>query len=76
MNAVFVELPPFAHFRKDYLSDDAFLKLQKMLMADPKGGDVIEDTGGLRKVRLADSRRQKRKRGGLRVIYYYWVTGR
>jgi hypothetical protein len=28
--------------------------------------------GGLRKIRFRDSRRGKGKRGGLRVIYYYW----
>jgi hypothetical protein len=30
---------------------------------------------GLRKLRFADERRQKGKRGGLRVIYYWWDTG-
>ncbi len=32
-------------------------------------------TGGLRKMRFPDSRRQKGKRGGLRVIYYFWHSG-
>ena len=41
-------------------------------MANPDGGDVIEGTGGLRKLRQADPRRGKGKRGGLRVIYYWW----
>lgn len=31
----------------------------------------IEGTGGLRKLRQADPRRGKGKRGGLRVIYYW-----
>ena len=35
----------------------------------------MPDTGGLRKVRFADARRDKGKRGGLRVIYYWWVAG-
>ena len=35
----------------------------------------MPDTGGLRKVRFADARRGKGKRGGLRVIYYWWVAG-
>jgi hypothetical protein len=42
---------------------------------NPEAGEVIEGTGGLRKVRFADSRRAKGKRGGLRVIYYYWIGG-
>jgi len=39
-------------------------------------GDVIEGTGVFRKIRHADSRRGKGKRGGLRVIYYWWLTGK
>ena len=35
----------------------------------------MPDTGGLRKLRFADARRGKGKRGGLRVIYYWWDTG-
>lgn len=29
----------------------------------------------MRKVRFADERRQKGKRGGIRVIYYWWLGG-
>jgi hypothetical protein len=39
-------------------------------MDNPEAGDVIEGTGGLRKLRHGDPRRGKGKRGGLRVIYY------
>ncbi|MEN9782800.1 MAG: hypothetical protein RJA24_143, partial [Pseudomonadota bacterium] len=35
----------------------------------------MPDTGGLRKLRFADTRRGKGKRGGLRVIYYWWLGG-
>jgi hypothetical protein len=35
----------------------------------------MPDTGGLRKLRFADTRRGKGKRGGLRVIYYWWDAG-
>src|SRR5881398_853050 len=75
MTAVFVELPAFERHRADYLHDDAFRKLQSLLMLNPEAGDLIPDTGGLRKLRFADERRGKGKRGGLRVIYYWWVTG-
>jgi len=75
MRALFVELPPFSRFRRDYLDDDAFRRFQELLLADPFGGDVIQGTGGLRKIRFADTRRQKGKRGGLRVIYYFWREG-
>ncbi len=35
----------------------------------------MEGTGGLRKLRQADLGRGKGKRGGLRVIYYWWSGG-
>lgn len=44
-------------------------------MANPEAGDLIAGTGGLRKLRFADKRRAKGKRGGLRVIYYWWIGG-
>ncbi len=75
MKAVFVELPAFERYRPRYLDDAAFTGLQLLLMKNPVAGDVIEGTGGLRKLRVADPRRRKGKRGGLRVIYYWWDTG-
>ena len=76
MKAVFVELPPFERYRSEYLDDDLFSALQTALMADPQGGDVIKGTGGLRKMRFSDRRRRKGKRGGLRIIYFWWEIGR
>jgi len=75
MKAVFVELPAFERHRADYLDDDAFRNLENLLMKHPEAGDPIRDTGGLRKLRFADARRGKGKRGGLRVIYYWWDAG-
>lgn len=49
--------------------------LQATLLKGPEAGDMIEGTGGLRKLRFADARRGKGKRGGLRVIYYWWQAG-
>ena len=40
-----------------------------MLAADPLCGDLIQGTGGVRKVRIAV--RGKGKSGGVRVVYYY-----
>jgi hypothetical protein len=75
MKAVFIELPAFERYREDYLGDDGFRRLQDMLMVNPEAGDLIEGAGGLRKLRFGDPRRSKGKRGGLRVIYYYWSVG-
>lgn len=73
--ACFMELPPFERRRERYLDDRAYLRLQQALLLGPEAGDVIQGTGGLRKLRFADSRRGKGRRGGLRVIYYFWTGG-
>ena len=75
MNATFVELPAFASRRSAYFDDDAFRELQRSLMEQPHAGDVIQGTGGLRKLRFGDGRRGKGKRGGLRIIYFHWQEG-
>lgn len=73
--ASFVELPPFQRHRQEYLDDEAYRQLQLTLIENPESGAVMRGTGGLRKVRFEDTLRGKGKRGGLRVIYYYWVQG-
>jgi mRNA-degrading endonuclease RelE of RelBE toxin-antitoxin system len=65
---IFVETPVFTQLLVELLSDDEYSQFQQFLMADPHAGDVIQDTGGLRKVRWASG--GKGKRGGVRVIYY------
>ena len=75
MKAVFIELPAFEHHRAEYFDDESFSALQDLLMLHPEAGDLIPGTGGLRKLRFADKRRGKGKRGGLRVIYYWWDNG-
>lgn len=74
-DVVFVELPAFSRERARYLDGDAFRALQFQLISRPDPGDVIQESGGLRKLRFADKRRGKGKRGGLRVIYYWWEPG-
>lgn len=71
MKATFTELPPFERLREQYFDDHTFKNLQNELMKHPEAGDLIQDTGGLRKLRFADKRRGKGKRGGLRVIYFW-----
>ena len=76
MKALFVELPAFERSRSAYLTDEAFRGLQNAMLKDPEAGDVIPGTGGLRKVRHGDATRGKGKRGGLRIIYYWWEPKR
>jgi hypothetical protein len=70
MRATFKELPSFERHRAEYFDDSAYLELQRVLLANPEAGDLIKDTGGLRKLRRPDPRRGKGTRGGLRVIYF------
>ncbi|MCY1303501.1 Toxin HigB-2 [compost metagenome] len=72
---MFVELSPFERNRKAYLDEDDYSLFQQMLLANPEAGAVIANSGGLRKVRFGSPRRNKGKRGGIRVIYYYWHGG-
>jgi mRNA-degrading endonuclease RelE of RelBE toxin-antitoxin system len=74
MHATLIELPNFSKYREDYLDDYEYGKLQELLVNNPTSGDVIQETGGLRKLRYGDSNRGKGKRGGLRIIYYWWVN--
>lgn len=76
MKAVFVETTGFAKDISDFLPDHAYANLQQRLMANPDEGDVIPGCGGLRKVRTADPRRSKGKRGGARVIYLHVPTAK
>ena len=69
---VFIEAPAFTRHLGEYLSDDQFAAFQRMLLAEPDAGNVIQGTGGFRKVRWSDPGRGKGKRGGLRVIYYWF----
>ena len=57
------------------LSDQEYAALQGTLVVQPDAGELIEDTGGLRKVRWSQQKRGKGKRGGVRVIYYWHVKG-
>ena len=69
MEGIFVESSIFEKNRTNYLSDEEYRQLQNELLKTPTKGDVIQGTGGLRKVRVAS--KGKGKRGGARVIYYY-----
>lgn len=51
------------------LTDEEYGQFQECLAAHPKMGDVITDTGGLRKVRWSVQGSGKSK--GVRIIYYH-----
>jgi hypothetical protein len=70
----FVEAPAFSRHREDYLDDEGFRELQESLAANPEAGDLIPAAGGIRKLRWKDFRRGKGKRGGLRIVYYCFLS--
>ena len=67
----FIETTEFSKVRPRFFSDDAYDDLKKELADNPKTGDVMPGCGGLRKLRIADPKRQKGKRGGARLIYLH-----
>lgn len=74
MNLTFIELSFFEKYRSEYLSDEEYRALQNELLENPSKGDLIQGTNGLRKIRVSNSSRNKGKRGGARVIYYYLLN--
>lgn len=64
----FIETSLFTRQFKSIATDDELKDLQKELIAWPEKGDLIQHTGGLRKIRMAVG--PKGKSGGARVIYF------
>jgi mRNA-degrading endonuclease RelE of RelBE toxin-antitoxin system len=58
----------------EYMADDEYREFQDRLARNPELGDLMPGTGGFRKLRWADARRGKGRRGGMRIIYYYFST--
>ncbi|MBI2296271.1 MAG: type II toxin-antitoxin system RelE/ParE family toxin [Betaproteobacteria bacterium] len=71
---IFVESPQFTRAITELMDDDEYRLLQAALLANPEAGAVIVGSGGLRKIRWSLPGRGKR--GGARMIYYYWVVRR
>ena len=68
----FFETPVFTKLIQKLISDEQYHLLQLQLSVRPESGDIIKGGGGIRKLRWAGSGRGKR--GGIRVIYYYFTT--
>ena len=49
----FIETKLFTRLVQEYLSDDEYLRLQQVLLADPEAGAIIPGSGGVRKLRWA-----------------------
>lgn len=66
---VFIETSVFTKFVNDYLDDEQYREFQTHLAKNPTIGNIVQGTGGLRKVRWVLE--NKGKRGGIRIIYYW-----
>ena len=69
---VFKETSVFTKQISDLISDDAYREFQRELIFNPTAGDLIQGSGGLRKIRWRSA--TGGKRGGIRVIYYWYAA--
>lgn len=63
------EVPEFIRRAEKLLSDQERRDVMDYLAAHPRAGDLMEGTGGVRKLRWR--RGGRGKSGGVRVIYYF-----
>jgi len=63
------EMPEYVHRANELLSESERKSVIDYLAAHPRAGDLMEGTGGIRKLRWG--RGNKGKSGGVRVIFYY-----
>jgi len=68
-----IETSIFTKKIKRLLSDEEYRLLQNKLIINPTKGNVIKDSGGLRKIRWKSQGRGKS--GGVRIIYY-WISSK
>jgi hypothetical protein len=64
----FIETRMFTRQIKAFATDDELKNLQRELIEYPDRGDIIQNTGGLRKIRMAMG--SQGKSGSARVIYF------
>lgn len=64
------ELPEFIRLADKLLTNAERLDVVRYLAEHPKAGDLMESTGGVRKLRWG--RGGQGKSGGVRVIYYFY----
>jgi hypothetical protein len=69
---VIIETPIFTKRIQELITDDEYRLLQTHLVNRPDVGQIIPGSGGLRKLRWSAGGHGKR--GGIRSIYYWFVS--
>jgi len=69
MNILFIESSKFTEQIARLSADEPLRKLENELLADPERGDLIQGTGGFRKIRMKMPGRGKSS--GARVVYFH-----
>ena len=69
---IFIEDDSFQRRCKGLLAEEELFALMEWLAARPDAGKVISGSDGLRKLRW--SAKGPGKRGGARVIYFWWMA--
>lgn len=67
-----IETPIFTGIIQSLLPNGLYQELQKTLVLRPDAGKIIPGSGGVRKLRWSIP--GKGKRGGIRVIYYWYTS--
>ena len=65
-----LETPVFSKQVQKVLTDEEYRALQNVLILNPLAGDLIQQSGGLRKIRVGS--KGQGKRSGSRAIYYWF----
>ena len=69
---IIVETTVFTKLISQLMDDDQYRELQELLIENPEIGDLIQGSGGLRKIRWKLTGRGKR--GRVRIICYWAVS--
>jgi hypothetical protein len=69
---IFIEDHAFLKRRQGLMEDDELFRLMQSLVVHPDAGKTIPGSGGLRKLRWRA--KGHGKRGGVRVIYFWWMA--
>lgn len=69
MKRTFIQLKSFSKDVDAAGIRDLVESIELDILRNPECGDLVQGTGGVRKIRIRDERRGKGKRGGYRVLF-------